>query len=63
MDKKFVSYEVNCKIQFTKIICAEIRLIFRKKYVTHAKFLYLRKLYIDTRSWFVTMPFRMESGY
>ena len=36
MAKKIVSYEVNCKIQFTKISCAEIRLNFIQKYINHA---------------------------
>ena len=38
MAKKIVSYEVNCKIQFTKMICAEIWQIFIQKYRTHANF-------------------------
>ena len=49
MAKKFVSYEVNSKIQFTKMICAEIWRIFMQKYRAHANFLYMRKLYIDIR--------------
>ena len=28
MTRKLMSYEMNCKIQFTKIICTQIRLIF-----------------------------------
>ena len=63
MAKNIASYEVNCKIQFTKIICAENWRIFGQKYMTHANLLYMRKLYIHIRIWFETMSSRMESGY
>ena len=49
MTTKIASYEVNCKIQFTKIICAENWRIFGQKYMTHANLLYMRKLYIHIR--------------
>ena len=49
MAKNFASYEVNCKIQFLKIICAENWRIFIQKYMSHAVFLYMRKLYIHNR--------------
>ena len=39
MAKKFVFYEVNCKIQFTKIICAEIWGISIQKFRAHANFI------------------------
>ena len=38
--------KVNCKNRFTKFICTDIRLIFGQKYVTHANFLDMHKLYI-----------------
>ena len=62
MAKKFVSYEVNCKIQFTKMFCAEIWRFFMQKYRAHANPLYMRKLYIDIRILSGTMSSRMESG-
>ena len=55
-------YEVNCKIQFTKINCAENWWIFMQECMTHVNFLYMRKLYIHIRIWSETMSSRMESG-
>ena len=69
-DQKIVSYEVNCKIQFTKEkkndfyrYLHRYMKIFIQKCWTHANFLYIRKLYIGIRIWSGIMSFQMELGY
>ena len=50
MTKKITSYEVNCKIQFTKTICAKYWRIFIQKYMTQTQTLYSFILEFDLRS-------------